>query len=303
MEPGQASIAPQEKFFHVALKNGDKISVVLGKDPIHLTDGWQDQEIPADSISRVRFNGGLHGYYEGEEGDEPLGFAFVKDSHLNMRLAKDHNLLRMPWTQIDSLRVDLGDFRPDIHKISWVKEEKRPLERERRVVVAEETPSMKAPCSAKSETTSQQGNIPSQNYVISDSEEMMYIPAGSYLVVAEGGQAKKGNEQQTAQVDIPAFYTDKRPVTNKQYAAFVVSTGHAVPSDWVDGRIPEGLENEPVVNVSYEDAADYAAWLVGVCQLNWSGSVQRRKLTPSLRKQKRIKMHYKTIKPFPCFPF
>ncbi len=242
LEPDQEASGHQDKFFHVSLKNGDEVSVLLSNEAIHLTDGWHDQEIPSDSLSRVRFNGGLHGYYEGQAGDETLGFAFVKDSHLNMRLAKDHNLLRMPWTQIDSVRVDLGDYRPDIHQISWVNEERN---REETNLAQSEPEAIEEPSLSASE---EEPLARHQENSLSDKEEMMFIPAGSYLV-------------SDVEVDLPAFYTDKHPVTNQQFAAFVAATGHAAPNHWEEGRFPANSENEPVVNVSYQDAADYAQWL------------------------------------------
>ena len=61
-------------------------------------------------------------------------------------------------------------------------------------------------------------------------------------------------------VKVPSYYIDKREVTNKQYARFVRDTGHAAPPHWKDGQIPENQEDNPVVNVSYNDALAYAAW-------------------------------------------
>lgn len=268
LEPSQEPSGHQEKFFHVSLKNGDEVSVLLSNEAIHLTDGWHDQDIPSDSLSRVCFNGGLHGYYEGQEGDETLGFAFVKDSHLNMRLAKDQNLLRMPWTQIDSVHVDLGDFRPDMHQLSWVKEG-RELQGKESVFAKDAEPeavALEAPLSVMvNDDVGQDVFVEQEGSVLSDRDEMMYIPAGSYMVVVEGGDPSQNllptRGSPTVQVDLPAYYTDKHPVTNKQYAAFVAATGHSAPSHWEQGRIPLNSDSEPVVNVSYQDAADYANWL------------------------------------------
>ena len=57
------------------------------------------------------------------------------------------------------------------------------------------------------------------------------------------------------------FYIDKHPVWNEEYALFVRETGHVVPSYWKDGKIPAGMEQKPVVHVTYKDALDYAAWM------------------------------------------
>ena len=51
------------------------------------------------------------------------------------------------------------------------------------------------------------------------------------------------------------------PVTNAEYAVFVRETGNKPPRGWVNGTFPEGKHRHPVVNVSYNDALAYCAWL------------------------------------------
>lgn len=52
-------------------------------------------------------------------------------------------------------------------------------------------------------------------------------------------------------------------VTNRQYAFFLEETGHPAPHHWRDGKIPEGKEDHPVVNVTVEDARAYCKWAGG----------------------------------------
>jgi len=59
---------------------------------------------------------------------------------------------------------------------------------------------------------------------------------------------------------------DKFPVTNKQFKDFLDATNYS-PADttnflknWINKNIPAGMENFPVVYVSYEDAKTYAKW-------------------------------------------
>ncbi|MEQ1743021.1 MAG: formylglycine-generating enzyme family protein, partial [Candidatus Nitrotoga sp.] len=61
-------------------------------------------------------------------------------------------------------------------------------------------------------------------------------------------------------VKIPAFWVDKYPVTNAQYAKFVVATSHRPPLNWKNGKIPSGEALRPVTMVSWYDAAAYAKW-------------------------------------------
>ena len=98
--------------------------------------------------------------------------------------------------------------------------------------------------------------------------EMVRIPEGKFVFKTTSGDAfipyPKQDEGKT--VNIPSFYMDKYPVTNRKFALFLKATGYR-PSDrknflkhWVDGKIPVGMEDFPVVYVSYEDARAYAKW-------------------------------------------
>ena len=53
----------------------------------------------------------------------------------------------------------------------------------------------------------------------------------------------------------------RTPVTNGEYARFLKETGRKAPCNWNGGEMPKGKERHPVVNVSYDDALAYCAWL------------------------------------------
>ncbi len=80
-------------------------------------------------------------------------------------------------------------------------------------------------------------------------EGMVFIPEGFFLA---------GRDR--VRTWLPAFYIDRTEVTNARYAAFCRATGHPVPRHWIQGRIPRGRENHPVVHVTLEDALAFAAW-------------------------------------------
>ena len=77
---------------------------------------------------------------------------------------------------------------------------------------------------------------------------MALVPAGQ-LVYPEGD---------TVRVD--SFYIDLYEVTNRAYAYFISATGYKAPAHWKKGIVPPGEEEHPVVEVSFEDAARFAAW-------------------------------------------
>ena len=95
----------------------------------------------------------------------------------------------------------------------------------------------------------------------------------------ERGWYDRERPLQTIETD--AFSIMQTPVTNEDYAKFIAATGRDVPDvdsetwkgyglvhpydrtrrhAWIDGRPPEGREEHPVVLVSHDDAAAYAAW-------------------------------------------
>lgn len=89
---------------------------------------------------------------------------------------------------------------------------------------------------------------------------MVYIPAGEFVFGAGDGDPCESPAQV---VFLPAFYVDKMEVTNWAYKRFVDATGRRKPLHWEGGEIPPGLEDHPVIWVSWEDATAYAQWSAG----------------------------------------
>ncbi|MCX7097806.1 MAG: SUMF1/EgtB/PvdO family nonheme iron enzyme [Methylococcales bacterium] len=83
--------------------------------------------------------------------------------------------------------------------------------------------------------------------------EMVLIPAGRFNM----GSNDYKNEQPIHPVTIAQpFYLGKYPVTFAEYALFVKAMQGQLPDDraW-------GMDKRPVINVSWENANNYAAWL------------------------------------------
>lgn len=74
--------------------------------------------------------------------------------------------------------------------------------------------------------------------------EMILIPAGSFLAGPYGESRQ-----------LPAYYIDRTEVTNAAYAKFCEETKRALP-DGFDKEHPD----YPVVNVSFNDAREFARW-------------------------------------------
>jgi len=86
-------------------------------------------------------------------------------------------------------------------------------------------------------------------------EGMAWVPPGPFIYGESEGTRVVWLEQ--------GFYIARTPVTNGQYARFVVATRHAPPEHWRGKTPPEALCDHPVVNVSWDDAVAYAEWAGG----------------------------------------
>jgi formylglycine-generating enzyme required for sulfatase activity len=86
---------------------------------------------------------------------------------------------------------------------------------------------------------------------------MVAVTAGTYTIGRDGADPL---EQPEHTVDLKAFFIDRTEVTNAAYKAFVDATGHKPPSNWAGTNFPEGRDDSPVTGVTWQDAADYAAW-------------------------------------------
>jgi formylglycine-generating enzyme required for sulfatase activity len=110
---------------------------------------------------------------------------------------------------------------------------------------------------------------------------MVPIPGGAFTMGTDEGMPFEGPAHR---VRVSPFFMDRHEVTNREFARFVKATHHRTESEkqgwsgvfdprtkgWVsqkgaDWRHPEGPSSrhrakEPVVHVSWDDAAAYCAW-------------------------------------------
>jgi formylglycine-generating enzyme required for sulfatase activity len=85
---------------------------------------------------------------------------------------------------------------------------------------------------------------------------LVTIPPGWFLMGSQSGQ---DNERPVHRVWVDGFQLAARQVTNAEYARFVHTTGTLPPPFWHDPHFRQ--PQQPVVGISWFDAAQYCAWL------------------------------------------
>jgi formylglycine-generating enzyme required for sulfatase activity len=93
-----------------------------------------------------------------------------------------------------------------------------------------------------------------------DGYELVKIPAGSFLMGSpKNEKGRYDGEGPQHDVQVPAFYLGRYPVTNAQYELFLKKNPKAPkPEYWANRDFNQ--PRQPVVEVSWEDAQAYARW-------------------------------------------
>lgn len=92
---------------------------------------------------------------------------------------------------------------------------------------------------------------------------MALIPSGTFLMGRAPAPGVPVEETPQHLVALPAFRISVRPVSNREYAAFVRETGRLVRPEmlWNGQNPPHDQLDQPVSGVSFADAVAYCAWL------------------------------------------
>jgi formylglycine-generating enzyme required for sulfatase activity len=92
---------------------------------------------------------------------------------------------------------------------------------------------------------------------VDDPTPMSFVEAGSFLMGSTEGST---DHQPARMVYLDDFWIATYEVTNSNYQEFVDEANHRAPDHWPDGEFPVGLENHPVVGVTWHDAQQYCEW-------------------------------------------
>ncbi len=91
------------------------------------------------------------------------------------------------------------------------------------------------------------------------------VAAGKYQMGSNDNDSEAYKDEfPKHEVSVSEFYISKYAVTVAQFRVFVEDSGHDAGADWMSG-----VDNAPVVNVSWDDAKAYCKWLSG--KLNGTG--------------------------------
>ncbi len=114
-----------------------------------------------------------------------------------------------------------------------------------------------------------------------DNSEMVLIPAGAFLYGSrESDKFALDNEMPRKTIDLPAFYMDVYPVTNKQYADYLnkiqpdseqlerlikpeggsLNERCRIKKEKGKYKVDKGYETHPVIYVTWHGASEYAKW-------------------------------------------
>ena len=90
-----------------------------------------------------------------------------------------------------------------------------------------------------------------------DGREMVRVAGGEWMM---GDDDNDADEQPTHLVDVAPFLLDRFPVSCADYARFTNATNYLTPDYWNSATPPSAIEDHPVVEVTLDDAREYARW-------------------------------------------
>ena len=97
--------------------------------------------------------------------------------------------------------------------------------------------------------------------------DMVLVPPGEFFMGAPSGSHALPDEQPERRIYLSGFWIDRHEATHADYLQFVQATGHRAPANanqavtlWDKGRPLPGIEDHPVINISWDDAVAFCHW-------------------------------------------
>jgi formylglycine-generating enzyme required for sulfatase activity len=91
----------------------------------------------------------------------------------------------------------------------------------------------------------------------SNKPNTVYIQGGPFILGSNSGLEDETPQQESV---LSGYNIDIYPVTNAEYKEFVDAAGHDLPRNWKEGAFPEGMDDHPVIWVTWHDAEAYCDW-------------------------------------------
>ena len=103
-------------------------------------------------------------------------------------------------------------------------------------------------------------SIPATSHVPST----VFVPGGRFRMGSEDGRA---DERPAHEVDVRPLRVGRTPVSNMEYGSFLAAGGAPEPPWWRDPELWH--PQQPVVGVTWAEAAAYCAWLAATVGGHW----------------------------------
>lgn len=125
----------------------------------------------------------------------------------------------------------------------------------RLTLAADETPPPRQPNSS-TEPSSQSGDLPARYTEPTTHLEFVLIQGDTFQMGSPAGELERDSDETLHRIEVEDFYVSTTEVTFSAYDRFAKATGRHLPNaeGWGRGR-------RPVINVSWQDARAFAAWL------------------------------------------
>jgi formylglycine-generating enzyme required for sulfatase activity len=246
MDKNRDKITRQKGVYSIVLAQGDRFTAKIESSDFTLAPMEGESKHSIDEIIDIRVRqGGMVGTLKGEATALNHEWTPIKDPMLVVQLMCNGQRIAIPWEEIDRIVADEGAFiETDNYRLFDEMDDGMVFVPPGKFIFG----------------ASNFINVPDLS--LQSDESLSYTSIWNAMLFLNTFEAQTSTTVHGPGVSLEAkaFYMDRYEVTNQEYKRFIEATGHRLPIHWNDGDIPKGIEEHPVVNVSYWDASAYAKW-------------------------------------------